>query len=224
MECIGLHVVWRWRENRSARNLRPNRMGSRAGLRRSCARNRGCRVVVVAGQAVVHLQLRRYRERRTGDCEVTLFSAFGEMMKTPNISVIHTSPVTVDVFGRLLRERIRDARVSNILDDSILPQLRDNDGDIAAVMPRWRDYARIARDLGADVILNACSSIGELCDPVGQDLGIRIVRVDARMAREAVARGRRVAVVATLASTLRPTRDLVVDTARREGRETEVTA
>ena len=145
-------------------------------------------------------------------------------MKTANISVIHTSPVTVDVFGRLLRERIRDARVSNILDDSILPQLRDNDGDIAAVMPRWRDYARIARDLGADVILNACSSIGELCDPVGQDLGIRIVRVDARMAREAVARGRRVAVVATLASTLRPTRDLVVDTARREGRETEVTA
>ena len=67
-------------------------------------------------------------------------------MKTANISVIHTSPVTVDVFGRLLRERIRDARVSNILDDSILPQLRDNDGDIAAVMPRWRDYARIARD------------------------------------------------------------------------------
>ena len=145
-------------------------------------------------------------------------------MKTPNIVVIHTSPATVDVFGRLLRERLPQARISNILDDSILPQLRDNGGDVAAVAPRWREYARIARGLGADVLLNACSSIGELCEPVARELAIPVVRVDARMAREAVARGRRVAVVATLASTLRPTRTVVAETARREGREIEVTA
>src|SRR5947207_2826650 len=82
------------------------------------------------------------------------------MSAPPRISVIHTSPATVDVFGRLLRERFPEARISNIMDDSILPELRDNGGDVAAVQPRWREYVRIARDQGADVILNACSSIG----------------------------------------------------------------
>jgi Asp/Glu/hydantoin racemase len=143
-------------------------------------------------------------------------------MNGPTIVVIHTSPATIEVFGRLLRERLPGARVSNLLDDSILPELRDNGGDVAAIRPRWRDYARIARDRGADVIVNACSSIGELCEPVARELDVPVVRVDARMAREAVARGERVAVVATLASTLRPTQDLLLATARAQGRRTQV--
>jgi Asp/Glu/hydantoin racemase len=145
-------------------------------------------------------------------------------VKAPRIVVLHTSPATVDLFGRLLRDRLPDARVSNILDDSILPELRANGGDIGAVAGRWNAYARIARSLGADVLLNACSSIGELCEPAARDLALPVVRVDAGMAHEAVSRGRRVAVVATLQSTLRPTRDLVAGTARREGRECDVTA
>ena len=143
-------------------------------------------------------------------------------MSGPRIGVIHTSPATVELFGRLLRERLPDADVFNILDDSILPQLRDNGGDLAAVEPRWSGYARNARDVGANVILNACSSIGELCGPVSRDIGAPIVRVDARMAREAIARGRRVAVLATVNTTLRPTCDLLVATAKRKGREAQV--
>jgi Asp/Glu/hydantoin racemase len=146
------------------------------------------------------------------------------MSAPPRISVIHTSPATVDVFGRLLRERFPEARISNIMDDSILPELRDNGGDVAAVQPRWREYVRIARDQGADVILNACSSIGELSERVGQELGVPIVRVDARMARDAVMRAARVAVVATLQSTLRPTRDLLVATAGELVRDAEIDA
>lgn len=145
-------------------------------------------------------------------------------MNVPRIAVIHTSPATVDLFGRLLRERLPGADVFNILDDSILPQLRDNGGDVSAVVPRWRDYARNAQALGADVILNACSSIGELCEPVSRELGATIVRVDARMAHEAIARGGRVAVIATLTTTLRPTCALITETARREGRKVEVIA
>ncbi len=82
------------------------------------------------------------------------------------IGVIHTSPATVDLFGRLLRERLPGAVVLNLLDDSILPELRENGGDLSAVEPRFRDYARIVSDQGVDLILNACSSIGTLCDRV----------------------------------------------------------
>lgn len=138
------------------------------------------------------------------------------------VAVIHTSPATVDVFSKLIPARLPGVRVFNLLDDSVLPQLRDNGADVTAVLPRWREYARIARDQGADLVLNACSSIGELCDPVGRELGIRIVRVDSAMAAQAVAQAQRVAVVATLASTLGPTTRLLAETARAQSREVQV--
>lgn len=133
------------------------------------------------------------------------------------IAVIHTVAATVDVFGRLLRERLPSRPIVNLVDDSILPELRDNGGEVSAILPRWRTYARIAQERGAAVILNACSSIGELCAPVSAELGIPIVRVDARMAREAVARGPRVAVAATLPTTLRPTSGILRQTAGGAG-------
>jgi hypothetical protein len=45
-----------------------------------------------------------------------------------------------------------------------------------------------------------------------------IVRVDARMAREAVSRGTRIAVIATLQTTLRPTGAVIAETAQATGR------
>ena len=135
-------------------------------------------------------------------------------MPGARIGVIHTSPATVDLFGRLLRERIPGVTVINLLDDSILPDLRGNGGDLTAVEPRWRGYARIISERGVDVVLNACSSIGELCDPVQVEIPQKIVRVDAAMAREAVRRGPRIGIIATLQTTLRPTTDLIRKTAR----------
>jgi hypothetical protein len=143
-------------------------------------------------------------------------------MNPQTVAVIHTSPATVEVFAKLLAERLPDAKVINLLDDSVLPQLRENGGDIAAVAPRWRQYARIAQERGATVILNACSSIGELCMPAQQELGIPVVRVDSAMAEQAVADANIVAVVATLSSTLGPTSRLLAGTARAQDREVDI--
>jgi hypothetical protein len=143
-------------------------------------------------------------------------------MSNPTIAVIHTSPATVEVFSKLLAQQLPDARVINLLDDSVLPELRENGGNIDAIAPRWRQYAQIARERGADVILNACSSIGELCAPVQRELGVPVVRVDSAMAARAVADSTLVAVAATLPSTMGPTTRLLKETARAQGREVEV--
>jgi glutamate racemase len=143
---------------------------------------------------------------------------------SPKIGVIHTSPATVELFGRLLRERIPGATVINLLDDSILPELRDNGNDLSAVEPRWRDYARIVSARGVDIVLNACSTIGAMGDRVQADIPQPIVRVDAAMAAEAVRRGDRIGVLATLATTLGPTSSLIRETAEAAGRTVAVDA
>jgi Asp/Glu/hydantoin racemase len=125
------------------------------------------------------------------------------------LAIIHTTTVTVEPLRALAAELLPDCEVINFVDDSILPQLRDNRGDVGAVAERLAQYARFAEQVGADAILNACSSVGALVEHMRQQVGIPIVRIDEAMAEEAVRRGRRIGVVATLATTLNPTMQLV---------------
>ena len=77
---------------------------------------------------------------------------------------------------------------------------------------------------GADAILNICSSVGEVADSAqaaADYIGVPIVRIDEEMCREAVRKGSRIAVLATLSTTLAPTRNTVIRVARQMGRHVE---
>lgn len=78
---------------------------------------------------------------------------------------------------------------------------------------------------GAEAILNICSSVGETAD-AAQDMaryiGVPIVRIDEEMCREAVRKGKRIAVMATLPTTLEPTKNTIRRVAREMGKEIEL--
>ncbi|MBB6735803.1 aspartate/glutamate racemase family protein [Cohnella zeiphila] len=136
----------------------------------------------------------------------------------PKLAIIHTTPVTVEPLKSLALERIPNVEIFNLVDDSILPELAANGGRVEAVRERWSQYAAIAERLGADCILNACSSIGELCARVQPGIGVPIVRIDEAMAEHAVRSAARIGVAATLETTLQPTQRLLRAKAEQAGR------
>ncbi len=138
------------------------------------------------------------------------------------LAIIHTTPVTISMLKDLAAEFIPEVTVVNLLDDSILPQLIQNDGDIAVVRDRWFTYAKIAEGLGADVILSACSSVGELADELNGKLSVPVLRIDEAMIERAVALGNVIGVAATLSTTLRPTINLVKIKAKKAGKAIKV--
>ncbi len=139
------------------------------------------------------------------------------------LAMIHTTVVTVEPLKALAAEFLPRATVINFVDDSILPQLRKNGSDIHAIAPRWIQYACFAAEAGADVILNACSSVGELCALAQPYVAAPILRIDAPMAELAVTRGTRIGVAATLSMTLGPTVRLLQEKAAAIGREVSLT-
>ncbi len=118
-----------------------------------------------------------------------------------------------------------DAQLLNYKDPSIIAEVVENNYVTSSPAARLITmYMKAVQD-GADAILNICSSVGEVAD-ASQDLakyiGVPIVRIDEEMCREAVKLGKRIGVMATLSSTLVPTKNTIVRLAREMNKQVEL--
>ncbi|OGO14083.1 MAG: hypothetical protein A2Y93_07570 [Chloroflexi bacterium RBG_13_68_17] len=139
-----------------------------------------------------------------------------------HIALVHTSFVLVDVLNSLLDRTIPEARRTHIVEHSILQDVLDAGGLTPAVTRRMLGYFMLAEATGADVIFNACSSVGETVDIARHVVRIPIVKIDDAMAEEAVRAGHRIGVIATLKTTLDPTCRLVQQHADHAGAQVEI--
>ncbi|MFJ5759828.1 aspartate/glutamate racemase family protein [Neobacillus sp. NPDC093182] len=137
------------------------------------------------------------------------------------LAIIHTTPVTVETLKDLANKMIGDCEIINIVDDSILPQLSNNGGNVQEIAERWEIYAKVAQEQGADCILNACSSIGELVSLTQPKVTTPIVRIDDAMAEYAINTAAKIGVAATLETTLKPTLDLLKQKATEKQKDVE---
>jgi aspartate/glutamate racemase len=139
------------------------------------------------------------------------------------IAVVHTGLVTVQPIKEQISEQIPEARVINIVDDSLLADVRAAGHLTPDVASRIHSYMANAQAMHVDIILNACSSVGEAVDSVRHFVTTPIVKIDEAMAEEASSVGHRIGVIATVSTTLEPTVRLVKKKADELGRTVEVT-
>ena len=137
------------------------------------------------------------------------------MRKT--VFAIHTRMALVAPLGKLFSEILPDVRSVNVVDDSLLADVRQAGGPTPSVTRRIIGYGMLAQSAGADAILNCCSSVGEAADLLSQIVEIPVVKIDGRMAEQAACSGPRVGVLATLPTTLDPTVRLIESKARERG-------
>jgi Asp/Glu/hydantoin racemase len=138
------------------------------------------------------------------------------------IGVLHTTTATVDLLNRLAGEIIPSFSMLHYVDETILPQVAADRGDLVNVIERLVKHARCAEDMGADAVLNACSSVGEAVSTIKENVTVPVIRIDEGMAEEAVRAGRVVGVAATLETTLKPTVRLLEEKAATAGRDIQI--
>jgi aspartate/glutamate racemase len=144
------------------------------------------------------------------------------MTAQPTLVIVHTGPVTVQPLAALAPELLPGVRIVNLVDDSLLKDTMAAGHVTPAVSRRLAQYMMIGQDMGATMILNACSSVGEAADAVRPLLGVPLIKIDTAMAERAVASGRRIGVAATVQTTLDPTARLIERTAAEAGKEITV--
>lgn len=141
-----------------------------------------------------------------------------------------TTPELIDLVEREVRKNIGDeAELISMQDPSILAEVRDAGHVTPTAAARLMGMYTAAVAEGADAIMNICSSVGEVADafqPAAAYIGVPVVRIDEEMCREAVRvslkGGKRVGVLATLATTLEPTKGTIARMARSMGAHVEL--
>ena len=135
------------------------------------------------------------------------------------VGLIYTSttPELIELVEREVKQQLGEqAELYSLQDPSILADVRE--AGYVTTAPAARLIAMYMQAAQCDAMLNLCSSVGEVADSV-QDvakyIGVPIVRVDEEMCREAVRKGKRIGVMATLPTTLEPTKGTI----RRMARE-----
>jgi hypothetical protein len=149
------------------------------------------------------------------------FASQESFIMPKTLTFLHTSPVHIATFNGLLAEIDPTIPVRHLVDESLLRDARAN-GITPGLEQR---ITKIMFDAMADdavVVVCTCSTIGGCAEQVGDRLGRPVIRVDRAMAERAVASGERIIVLAALASTLAPTRELIQEVADQQGRAVSI--
>lgn len=137
-----------------------------------------------------------------------------------------TTPELIHLVEREVKKELGEVELLTYADATVLTETRDASYVTAKAGARLVGMYMKAIEDGADAILNICSSVGEVADAsvnLSKYLGIPIVRIDEDMCLDAVLiaakKKGRIGVLATLPTTLNPTKNTILRLARQAGQQ-----
>ena len=142
-----------------------------------------------------------------------------------SIGIIHAIHLTIRAMQPFLERYIPDVEVMHLCDDTIQ---RDNIAAGVGVIPkhnyfRFAQYAHNMQESGVELILLACSTFNYAAELARPMIDIPILQIDRPMMELAVMDGKRVGLLATLASTVPSSERLLRIVAAEKNRPVEIT-
>jgi hypothetical protein len=138
------------------------------------------------------------------------------------ITFFHTSAIHINTFSDLIQSLAPDVPIRHIVNEDLLRETREAGQVTLGLAKRIQDTLMNVANGETDVILCTCSTIGAAAEQSGLLSNSTIIRVERPMAERAVELGSRIVVVATLASTLIPTKELILAAAQQAGKTVEI--
>ena len=147
-----------------------------------------------------------------------------QVVAAPSLAMVHTVASLIPVFDALAKQYLPGWQTFNMLDESLLRTTIRQGSLSTLTMRRLTGLVWSAVDAGAQAVVVTCSSLGPAVDAARVVCPVPLLRIDEGMALHAVGHGPRIGVLATLATTLTPTSDLITRTAAQMRQTCTLTA
>jgi hypothetical protein len=119
------------------------------------------------------------------------------MSKHPRIYLVHATEVAIPPVVASFRTHWPDARIANLLDDALMPDLAADRRVTEAMIERFVDIGRYCVKAGADAVLFTCSAFGPAIDECRRQVGIPVLKPNEALYEQLVAQDGSVSLLAT---------------------------
>ena len=140
----------------------------------------------------------------------------------PKIYLVHAVALSMAPVEASFRKIWPEARLAHLLDDSLFSDFNLDGRLTEAMIERFRQLGRYCAEAGADAILFTCSAFGPAIDAVKAEQKFPVLKPNEALYDELVARGGRVALLATFPPSLPSMRAEIEAQARQHGAQLEV--
>ena len=106
-------------------------------------------------------------------------------------------PVAIEPTGNAFRELWPEARVTNLLEDSLAPDLAAAGAITPAMVERFVTMTRYCVSCGADAVLFTCSAFGTAIDEAKRSVKVPVLKPNEAMMEETLAAGSQIALLTT---------------------------
>lgn len=138
------------------------------------------------------------------------------------IVFVHTVTGVVGMFAELIRKHLpAGVEVLHIADETMIAAVRAAGGPTPEVTQRLAQHIQAAAESGAAAVQVTCSTVSPCIRELGR-MAIPVFSIDGPMARQAVRRYGKIAVLATNAATIKPSMQTIRDAAGDAGRRVSV--
>jgi hypothetical protein len=140
-----------------------------------------------------------------------------------------TSPqLKADTEGQVREQLGPDVEILVYAVPEVLQDITDAGHVTTTASAKWISTYIKAVDDGADAVLSVCSTVADIAysmQEAADYMGVPILIINEEMCREAIKQGKRIAIVATLQTSIEPTKKIIARVSREMGRhDVEVTA
>lgn len=139
------------------------------------------------------------------------------------VSLIHTVPTVYSTFGARIIEAIPDIKVINTVDEFLASDPAEKGIFTPVNKARLLALVKSSEATDADVILTTCSTLSPVIEQIRPFVTTPIITIDGFMLKKAVAKGKRIAILATAESTLGPTKSQLMLEAHKLNKEISLT-
>jgi hypothetical protein len=130
--------------------------------------------------------------------------------------------MTLAPLQALTKEIMPEVEIVHIAEESMIRDVMKNGGPSAAISARIASYVMCAQQAGCQVFMSACSSIGEVVENCQMLTPMHVTRIDSAMADKAVETGSKIALLATVETTMKPTSKLIARKAAEKHKHVEI--
>lgn len=135
----------------------------------------------------------------------------------PRIALIHATKVAIDPIIESFSTLWPEAKTTNLLEDSLSRDLAAAKELTPSMHERFCELTTYARRTGADAVLFTCSAFGPCIETARRVVDIPVLKPNEAMIDEALALGRRLALVATFEPSLPSMKAEIEDEEARRG-------